>query len=122
MTPAHESDSALKPALVTVIIGVGVMIVLDLTTSAGSDDPSGRGNSALLLLGSAAVAVSGVVLLALGKRIDRATMVLILTLAITGMTAVSLVDFEALGQTGLYLSAPLAVPIILGFVRFFRNR
>jgi hypothetical protein len=96
-------------------------MLLGLTTRDENGELTGRGNSAFLLGGATSVAFAAVVLLMKGSGIPRDIMLLTFTLAAVGLAAISLVDFPVIGKTGLFLSIPFLVPIILGVVRLFHK-
>jgi hypothetical protein len=92
-----------------------------MITRAEDGTISDRGNAALLLGGGGAFAVSGLLLVVKGRELPRDILVLLITLAGLGATAVALVDLAGLRDAGLFLPIPFAVPIVLGLIRLFRR-
>lgn len=95
---------------------VTVMIGITVFTRLSGDELSGRSNSLLALAGVTAVAASSWALWKVGRDLSRGTMAAVTLLALSGILAVAVVNFDLLGQTGLVVTVPFLVPIVLALL------
>lgn len=116
---SHGSADApsLKGSLLVAEVCILALMGIGFVTRDADGDMSGRANAALFLVGASGLAFSAVVILLKGRTIEQDILLLASILAVTAVTAIHLANFSLLGQTGLFLSAPFLVPMVIGALK-----
>jgi drug/metabolite transporter (DMT)-like permease len=120
MNPKGRDRPGIKGSALMIAGALIVLIGIAVSTRIAGEEISGKHNSGLMLGGVIAVVLSSWVLWKRGRELDRATWATILALAITGTLAVALVNLELLGETGVIVTVPFLVPLVLALLRMRR--
>jgi hypothetical protein len=121
----NENESHRKslagPLFVILLCQIG-LLGLDLADRSQGQPATVKSNSAIFLAGVTGVAISTIALWKHGFTRPWPELISVLSLAIGGLVCLYFVSLPLIGASGIVVSAPFLVPIVVALTRKHRNQ
>jgi drug/metabolite transporter (DMT)-like permease len=116
--PEERSTPSLRTNLLVISGCVVFLVLYTIIQRIVGQEPTGKGNSTLFAVGLGALGISVVALWA-RHRLELKTwdIVLIIFQGGVGIIALGMVNYSLLGETGIVVTVPFVVPIVLALLR-----